>query len=198
MTSRSTDAPDEALVAAAVAGDRAALNELLAELRPKIIRYCRAHTGRAQSTYASADDIAQDVLIAVLKALPGYRATGAGFTSFVFGIAAHKVADFHRRNMRERTTLIADAPDVPDHSPGPEQTALRDELGKRLGTLLDTLPREHRDIVVLRLAVGLTSTETADAVASTSGAVRVTQHRALTKLRRLLNADGELPNHPKR
>ncbi|WP_116044481.1 RNA polymerase sigma factor ShbA [Amycolatopsis palatopharyngis] len=199
MNSLSNEDPDaEALVAAAVAGDRAALNELLAELRPKIIRYCRAHTGRAQSTYASADDIAQEVLIAVLKALPSYRATGPGFTAFVFGIAAHKVSDFHRRNMRERATLIAEAPDVPDHRPGPEQAALRDELSERLGALLDTLPKEHRDIVVLRLVVGLTSTETADAMSSTSGAVRVTQHRALTKLRRLLTADGELPNHTKR
>lgn len=186
MTAHRTDSPDhEALVAAAVAGDRSALNELLADLQPKIIRYCRAHTGRAQSTYASADDVAQEVLMAVLKALPSYRATSSGFTSFVFGIAAHKVADFHRRNMRERTTLMADAPDVADHRPGPEQAALRDDLGQRLGGLLDTLPEQHREIVVLRLAVGLTSTETANAVHSTAGAVRVTQHRALTKLRQL-------------
>jgi RNA polymerase sigma-70 factor (ECF subfamily) len=190
MTPR-TDVSQEidALVDAAVVGDRTATNDLLTLLRPKIVRYCRAHVGRAQSTYASADDVAQEVLIATLTALPHYRATGAGFTSFVFGIAAHKVADFHRRNMRERTSLIAEAPDVADHRPGPEQAALRLETSKELGTLLDTLPKEHREIVVLRVAVGMSSTETADAVDSTSGAVRVTQHRALSKLRGRLDAD---------
>ena len=42
---------------------------------------------------------------------------------------------------------------------------------------------------VLRLIVGLSADETAVAVDSTAGAVRVAQHRALTKLR------GELTNH---
>ena len=52
-----------------------------------------------------------------------------------------------------------------------------------------TLPEKQREILVLRLIVGLSADETAVAVDSTAGAVRVAQHRALTKLR------GELTNH---
>ena len=51
------------------------------------------------------------------------------------------------------------------------------------------LPEKQREILVLRLIVGLSADETAVAVDSTAGAVRVAQHRALTKLR------GELTNH---
>ena len=54
--------------------------------------------------------------------------------------------------------------------------------------MLDELPEHHREILVLRLALGLSAVETAQTVGSTSGAVRVTQHRALTRLRELVAA----------
>jgi RNA polymerase sigma-70 factor, ECF subfamily len=49
--------------------------------------------------------------------------------------------------------------------------------------LLATLPEKQREIVILRVVVGLSAEETAEAVGSTPGAVRVAQHRALTKLK---------------
>jgi hypothetical protein len=41
-------------------------------------------------------------------------------------------------------------------------------------------------VLVLRVAVGMSAEETAQAVGSTTGAVRVTQHRALARLRRFI------------
>jgi RNA polymerase sigma-70 factor (ECF subfamily) len=57
-----------------------------------------------------------------------------------------------------------------------------------LRAMLDELPEHHREILVLRLALGLSAVEVAQTVGSTSGAVRVTQHRALTRLRELVAA----------
>jgi RNA polymerase sigma-70 factor (ECF subfamily) len=57
------------------------------------------------------------------------------------------------------------------------------DLRSRLGDLLNTLPPRQREILVLRLIVGLSAQETATAVGLTPTAVRVTQHRALAKLR---------------
>jgi RNA polymerase sigma-70 factor, ECF subfamily len=54
-----------------------------------------------------------------------------------------------------------------------------------LRELLDQLPAHHREILVLRVALGMSAEETAATVGSTAGAVRVTQHRALAKLREL-------------
>jgi RNA polymerase sigma-70 factor (ECF subfamily) len=51
-------------------------------------------------------------------------------------------------------------------------------------------PRQ-REVLVLRVAVGVSAEEAAEAVGSTAGAVRVTQHRAMTRLRRLVR-QGEL------
>jgi RNA polymerase sigma-70 factor (ECF subfamily) len=53
--------------------------------------------------------------------------------------------------------------------------------------LLDTLPPRQREILVLRIILGMTAEETAAAVGlGSAGAVRVAQHRALATLRRSL------------
>jgi RNA polymerase sigma-70 factor, ECF subfamily len=174
------------IVAAAVAGDARAVGALLTRVRPLVVRYCRARVGRQERSFASADDVAQEVCLAVLTALPGYRDQGRPFLAFVYGIAAHKVADAHRAAARNRSEPVAEVPDEPDEEAGPEQRAMRGELSDRMAVLLQVLPAKQREIVVLRVVVGLSAEETADAVGSTPGAVRVAQHRALSRLRAAL------------
>lgn len=177
----------EMLVPAAQQGDPDAVDQLLRDLRPKVVRYCRARIDQQRSTYASADDVAQEVLLAVFQALPSYRPSNCGFEGFVFGIAAHKVADFYRSRYRAPLPAYEDGQDRVDPDPGPDQVALRDEQRRMLDQLLDQLTECQREVVVLRVIVGLSAEETSRALDSTPGAVRVQQHRALTKLRRLLD-----------
>jgi RNA polymerase sigma-70 factor (ECF subfamily) len=171
------------VVAAAVTGDRAAVERLLGYVRPLVVRYCRARVGRQERSFASADDVAQEVCLAVLTALSSYRDQGRPFLAFVYGIAAHKVADAHRAAARNRAEPVAEVPDEPELEAGPEQRAMRDETTARMAELLQVLPAKQREILVLRVVVGLSAEETADAVGSTPGAVRVAQHRALARLR---------------
>ncbi|NGY57487.1 sigma-70 family RNA polymerase sigma factor [Lentzea sp. NEAU-D13] len=171
------------LVNEAVAGDRRAVDRLLASVRPLVSRYCRARVGRNERAYASADDVAQEVCLAVLTALPSYREQGRPFLAFVYGIAAHKVADAHRVSARNRSEPVAEVPDGPSQAIDPEENALLGSLSARLGQLLLVLPDKQREILLLRVVVGLSAEETAEAVGSTPGAVRVAQHRALAKLR---------------
>lgn len=63
------------------------------------------------------------------------------------------------------------------------------DLSRRMNDLLHVLPEKQRDIVLLRVVVGLSAEETAEAVGSTPGAVRVAQHRALARLRKTLSAE---------
>jgi RNA polymerase sigma-70 factor (ECF subfamily) len=78
-------------------------------------------------------------------------------------------------------------PDGIDVGASPEQQIMAADLRTRLGVLLSTLPPRQREILVLRLIVGLSAAETAAAVGLTPTAVRVTQHRALAKLRGALS-----------
>ncbi|MFC5003325.1 RNA polymerase sigma factor ShbA [Dactylosporangium cerinum] len=174
------------LVDRALRADPDAMAALLAGLRPGIVRYCRARLGRVGGAYTTADDIAQEVCLALLRAMPKYRDQGRPFTAFVYGIAAHKVADAQRAAVRDAGTAPVDTlADRPDAAPGPEQRALSTDLARRLSGLLAQLPEPQREIVVLRVAVGLPADEVGAIVGMSAPAVRVAQSRALARLRTL-------------
>ncbi|MCL2536056.1 MAG: sigma-70 family RNA polymerase sigma factor [Nocardiaceae bacterium] len=178
-------------VAAAAQGDRNALAQVLQTIRPLVVRYCRARVGAAERGNLSPDDVAQEVCLAVMTALPRYQDQGRPFMAFVYGIAAHKVADAHRNAARNKSDPVAEVPDVVSSEDGPEDRALSSETSRQVNALLETLPEKHREILVLRLVVGLSAEETAAAVGSTAGAVRVAQHRAIAKLKKEVTRAGE-------
>ncbi len=180
----------DAVVAGAVAGNRDALREVLEIIRPIVVRYCRARVGAAERSGLSADDIAQEVCLAAITALPRYRDQGRPFLAFVYGIAAHKVADAHRAAARNRADPTDVVPEKGSSEPGPEQLAVDSESAARMNKLLQVLPEKQREILILRVVVGMSAEETAETVGSTPGAVRVAQHRALARLKAEIVATG--------
>lgn len=187
--SRLKSAAFHELVRSSMQGEQEAVATLFAWVRPAIVRYCRSRIGRSGSAYSSADDVAQEICMAVLGALARYGDEPESFLPFVYGIAAHKVADAHRAAGRNRSEPVAEVPDEPETDAGPEQRAMQQDLSRRMKDLLDVLPDKQRDIVLLRVVVGLSAEETAEAIGSTPGAVRVAQHRALARLRKTLSAE---------
>jgi RNA polymerase sigma-70 factor, ECF subfamily len=180
---------DADLVAQAVHGSQGAIATLLAQLRPQIVRYCRARLGPVGGGYTTADDVAQEVCVAVLRALPRFRDQGVPFSAFVFGIAAHKVADAHRAATRGFPLSTVDTlPERADARPGPEQLALAADLSRRLTFLLGELPETQREIIVLRVAVGLPAEEVGKVLGMSAAAVRVAQSRALHRLRTIASS----------
>ena len=172
---------DATLVERAQRGNADAVRDLIAQVRPAVLRYATARLGRRDV----AEDVTQEVCLAVLTALPGYQDTGRPFRSFVFGIAAHKVADAHRAAYRSRDVATEELPDAPDTAAGPEELAVRSDEGRRALALLGRLPDEQRELLLLRVAAGLSAEEVGGVLGMSPGAVRVAQHRALTTLRQL-------------
>lgn len=181
----------DAVVAEAVAGDRNALREVLETIRPIVVRYCRARVGTVERSGLSADDVAQEVCLATITALPRYRDRGRPFLAFLYGIAAHKVADAHRAAGRDRAYPAETLPERWSADAGPEQMAIEADSVTRMNELLEILPAKQREILILRVVVGLSAEETAAAVGSTTGAVRVAQHRALQRLKDEIVAAGD-------
>lgn len=169
-------------------GQPAAIDGLLRQIRPIVVRYCRARLGHIYGHYHAADDVAQEVCIAVISALPRYRDMGRPFSSFVFGIASHKVADAMRSAARTAIPT-EDLPDSPDNTPGPEESAVACIEAERARALLARLPRHQRELLVLRVLTGLSAEETGHTLGMSAGAVRVAQHRALARLRAIARAE---------
>jgi RNA polymerase sigma-70 factor (ECF subfamily) len=173
----------DAAVAEAVAGSRDALREVVETIRPIVVRYVRARIGTAERSGLSADDVAQEVCLAAIQALPRYQDQGRPFLAFVYGIASHKVADAHRAAARNKSDPTDVVPERLSLDAGPEQMAMQSDTAARMKALLSLLPDKQREILTLRIVVGLSAEETAEAVGSTPGAVRVAQHRALARLK---------------
>jgi RNA polymerase sigma-70 factor (ECF subfamily) len=182
-----TDGEFSDLLRQAAQGQRDAIDLLLRQLRPVIVRYCRARLARLGCHCQSEDDVAQETCLALLSALPSYIDTGKPFGAFVFGIAAHKVADAARGAARS-SIPVSEVPDRPDGRPGPEEAMLASIDAKRARVLLATLPAGQRRLLLLRVVTGLSAEQTAYVLDMTPGAVRVAQHRALARLRELAAA----------
>ena len=128
--------------------------------------------------------------MAAIQALPRYQDQGRPFLAFVYGIASHKVADAHRAAARNRSDPTDVVPERYSLDVGPEQMALQADSAARMTKLLALLPEKQREILTLRIVVGLSAEETAEAVGSTPGAVRVAQHRALARLKAEIAGSG--------
>lgn len=128
--------------------------------------------------------------MAAIQALPRYQDQGRPFLAFVYGIASHKVADAHRAAGRNRSEPTEVLPERFSLEAGPEQMAINSDSAARMKRLLAVLPDKQREILNLRIVVGLSAEETAEAVGSTPGAVRVAQHRALARLKSEIAAAG--------
>ncbi|MFC7218892.1 sigma-70 family RNA polymerase sigma factor [Streptomyces polyrhachis] len=177
------------LVQLAVDGDEQATDDLLGLVHPLAVRYVRTRLRRLPGDARHfTDDLAQEVCLAVLCALPRYRDTGRPFEAFVFAIAAHKVADLQRAAMRSPGSTAVPSDEMPeqaDDSLGPEERALLRSDAEWAQRLLARLPETQRELVLLRVAVGLSAEETGQVLGMSPGAVRVAQHRALSRLRAL-------------
>ncbi|MGN6608180.1 MAG: sigma-70 family RNA polymerase sigma factor [Jatrophihabitans sp.] len=195
MSSPDDDGLD-ALAAAAQRGDGRALDRLLALVRPQVHRYVLA---RLIDRHL-AEDVTQEVGVAIVASLPRYVRTDRPVIAWVFGIAAHKVSEAHRRHGRRPETVVDDLPDLCSlaESADPALTAETLESSRAVAALLASLRHPQGEILRLRIVAGLSTEETAAVLGLTPGAVRVAQHRALNVLRArvLSQPDGKPPRQP--
>lgn len=174
------DVDPATLLAAARAGDAAALDAFLRHVRPQVYRYVLARLVDRNA----ADDVTQEVAVAIVSALPRYVEAGKPL-AWVFGIAMRKVSEAHRALLRRREAVLTSMPDHPcaAASGEPEAVTVQLDTARRMAELLAILPPPQGEILRLRIAAGLTADETAALLGMTAGAVRVAQHRALATLR---------------
>ncbi|WP_422615807.1 sigma-70 family RNA polymerase sigma factor [Nocardia jejuensis] len=186
--SRRAAAELEKLIGPAAAGDRAAVSEILKIVYPLVRRYCAARMSGSGHLHVTADDVSQEICMATVQAIPRYRDQGKSFLAFVYGISANKVADAFRRAQQHPAYPVAEFPDEPNLEAGPEERALQSETRRATRDLMQVLAPTHREVLVMRIVLGWTAAETAEAIGTSPGVVRVMQHRALNKLRAELRA----------
>ena len=170
------------LAGRAHAGDSAALDELLAELRPLVVQTTRLVVG---SGSWAAEDAAQEALLDISRGIGKLRDPTV-VRPWALRVATRRAL---RVSRRERLLRVRSAP-VVDELQAPAPAAGR---GAALKQAFDHLPPRLRATAVLRLHVGLSETETADVLGCSVGTVKSNLHDARTRLTHLLTEAGYAP-----
>ncbi|HEX7938219.1 MAG TPA: sigma-70 family RNA polymerase sigma factor [Gemmatimonadaceae bacterium] len=137
------------------------------------------------SSAADHDDLLQDILIAIWRALPRFRGDASERT-FVFRIAHNRGCTFAASH-REHETLNAEST-IADPRPSPHDAAEQAQDRARLVAAVRTLPAAQRQAVLLRLeGFGIAEIAALQGTSENNVSVRLTRAREL--LRQQLGGD---------
>lgn len=151
------------LVEAARAGDRSALERLLAEHIDRVHALCRRMTGND----ADADDATQEALLAIVRGLTRFDGRSA-FSTWVYRVTTNVCLDELRRKRRrpEPQETLGEGPSTAPDISGAVSAAVD------IDGALRQLPLDYRAAVVLRDLCGLDYAEIATVLDIPAGTVR--------------------------
>ena len=147
----------------------------------------RAFAQRLVGDIEAAEDLVQDVFVALPSAIARFRGDCA-LRTFLVSIAVNHAKNHVRAAARRRAALARMAREPEPSSPDPQRDIERRQLGDRLMLALDELPLEQRVAVVLAEIEDRTSAEIATIVGAPEGTVRTRIFHAKRKLREILQA----------
>ncbi len=142
---------DQELIARYVDGDHKAFETLLRRYRSKIYTSIYLFV----KDHALAEDIFQEVFIKIIDTLRKGKYNHEGkFVQWAMRIAYNMCVDYHRRHKRRahiNPTEEFDIFEVLRHSDDSADTLImRSETHNRIRRLVDALPEEQREVVILR------------------------------------------------
>lgn len=182
------DLDDEALVAAARRGDRAALEALISRYQSLVYRFGVRMCGDVDD----ASDVLQDTSLAMARGIKDFRADSS-LSTWLYTIARRSCLRKRRKRKfaprreeslerlsGERLNLL--------HAPtrNPEEELARQELGAALADAIASLEPSQREVLVLRDMEGLPASEVGRVLGLSVGAVKSRLHRARLAVRREL------------
>lgn len=174
----------EALVRAARRGDASAWEALYRRAHPRLLAYARR---RLPSDDAARDAVSETMARAV-RGLPAFRGEGAGFDAWLSGIVRHVVLDAQRSTGRRPVSSMEGVAEPASSDAGPEELLLGAYEASTVRAAFSTLADDDRELLELRVVLGLSADEVATVLGKRAGAVRMAQSRALGRLRAALAA----------
>ncbi len=173
------DDSEAVLLAHAAAGDLEAFGVIYRRYQQIVYRFARAMTGSTDT----AEDVTQEVFIALLTEAGRYDPARAGLSTYLYGIVRNLSRARLRRDSRR---LSVENFALGSRNAGTDDPSIRieqDELVATMRRALVRLPSRYRELIVLCDLHGLSYQEAAVVVGSSVGAVRSRLHRGRQLLR---------------
>lgn len=172
----------------ASAGEPAALEALLARVRPRLVRWARGLVPRRVRSLAETEDVVQEVLVSSLRNLSGLERPEA-FVPYLRQAVRHRVCDLARRGARLPETDLPTNFELAAPEVGADDRLAKAELTARYEAALAALPERDRLAVILRMEWSLPFRELAVELGlPTADAARMATTRAVAALARAVAA----------
>jgi len=181
--------PDPDLIRRAGNGHGPSLRSLLEEVAPWVSQWAVARTGDPDE----AQDLAQEVLILMVKKLPSFRGESR-FSTWLFTVTRNQAIEGHRSRKRQErkmerfaTHMAGEGPSAPDTDASVDQG----RMASIVRTFLRKLPPRQREVFQMAELQGLTSPEIGELLGLDPGSVRAALFKARRTLRKMI-----LDHHP--
>ncbi|MFQ5879537.1 MAG: RNA polymerase sigma factor [Dehalococcoidia bacterium] len=167
-------------------GNAAAFERVYRENVRKVYAYVYARLGN----HHDAEDVTEDTFLRAWGAFARYEERGLPIVVWLLRIATNCVVDFRRKRRPQGLSPLEEALSQPEPSPGPQELAEVGQTREQLRSLLQRLPPDYQQVIVLRYWAGLDSKEMAQAMGRSEGAVKALLYRATKALREMVAGQG--------
>ncbi len=161
-----------------------ALAEIYDRYSEPIYRYLYRIVGDA----AQAEDLTSEVFVKLLHALETPRAPNDKLKGWLYRVA-HNLAMDCFREQGKAITVELDEAFLSDHESPPQEVEKR-ETRQRLREALRKLTPAQQKVILLRYGEGFKVAQICEVMGKSEGAVKILQHRAVNRLRKLLESEG--------
>ncbi|MBP6372944.1 MAG: sigma-70 family RNA polymerase sigma factor [Flavobacterium sp.] len=180
--------PDAVLVSNYIAGDESALSVLIDRHQSKIFGFIYSKIGDRDTT----DDIFQDTFIKVIKTLKSNNYNEEGkFLPWVMRIAHNLVIDHFRKSKKmplfRETEEFSIFSIMSDQSLSMENQLITEQVELDLKRLIDELPSDQREVVLMRMYQDLSFKEIAELTGVSINTALGRMRYALLNMRKLID-----------
>jgi RNA polymerase sigma-70 factor (ECF subfamily) len=174
---------DDGTIERARAGDQQALAAVYDWYLPRVYRYILSRLGDV----AEAEDLTEDIFLRMLGAIADYKRTSVPFSAWLFRIARNHLVSYYRKNGNRKADALQET--MADSRPDPASIVETQLMLGEVAQAVQRLPDAQRDVIALRFSVGLSIAETAQVLGKRQGNVKALQHKAVTRLQKILLAE---------
>lgn len=179
----------EVLLSRVRSGSRDARDELFARYLPRLVHWAHGRLPRHARDIADTDDLVQVTLLRALSHIEEFEPRHEGaFLAYLRQILLNQIRDEFRRTRRHPKAVELE-PNTPDGNASPLEQAIGRDMLDRYESAMAGLAPDQREAVVLRVEMGFTYQEVAEALGRPGAtAARMLIQRALVRLARAMHA----------
>lgn len=181
------DESDEFLIEGYLGGDDTPFKVLIDKYTNSIYNFSARFVGR---DYAS--DITQDVFVKVWKNIKKFDKSKSSFKTWVFTITRNTITDYLRKKKTINFSSLDDEDgsfedNIEDEANLPSEIVLKLEDEKILNNLIDQLPNNYKEVLILYYQEDMTFAEIGELLNKPLNTVKSHHRRALIALREKLD-----------